>query len=200
MAKESSCRDPKRANRLAARVGHVGALLAIRRGKANREFLLSGDLDRFQEFANADLELCRSADMPWISQSYAWLGLAHFWRGRWEEAAKLYPLVVEAMVGGALLRWWFGPIETVAGMAAAAGRQWEKAEEHFRTTLRQAHELPHMIEQPEIRRWYARMLLDRDSPGDRDKARELLTEAVAMYREIGMPKHVEMAEALLGEV
>jgi hypothetical protein len=28
----------------------------------------------------------------------------------------------------------------------------------------------------------------------------LALEAVAMYREIGMPKHVEMAEALLREV
>jgi tetratricopeptide (TPR) repeat protein len=88
----------------------------------------------------------------------------------------------------------------VAGMAAAAGGQWEKAEEHYRTALRQAHEIPHKIEQPEVRRWYARMLIDRDAPGDQDKARELLTEAIAMYREIGMPKHVEMAEALLGEL
>ena len=44
------------------------------------------------------------------------------------------------------------------------------------------------------------MLIDRDGPGDRDRARELLTEAIAMYRDIGMPKHVEMAEALLREV
>ena len=80
-------------------------------------------------------------------------------------------------------------------MAAAAGGQWEKAEEHYRTALRQAHELPVVIEQPEVRRWYARMLIDRDAPGDREKARELLTEAIAMYRRIGMPKHVEMAEA-----
>ena len=36
-------------------------------------------------------------------------------------------------------------------------------------------------------------------PGDPDKARQLLTEAIAMYREIGLPKHIEMAEALLGE-
>ena len=43
------------------------------------------------------------------------------------------------------------------------------------------------------------MLMDRDGPGDCDKARELLTEAIAMYGEIGMPKHVEMAKALLGE-
>ena len=44
------------------------------------------------------------------------------------------------------------------------------------------------------------MLIDRHGPGDRDKARELLTEAIAMYRQIGMPKHVEMAEVMLGEV
>ena len=43
------------------------------------------------------------------------------------------------------------------------------------------------------------MLIDRDAPGDRDKARELLTEVIAMYRKIGMPKHVEMAEAMLRE-
>lgn len=44
------------------------------------------------------------------------------------------------------------------------------------------------------------MILDRDGPGDRDKAFRLLTEAIAMYRRIGMPKHVEMAEALLGQM
>ena len=33
-----------------------------------------------------------------------------------------------------------------------------------------------------------------------EKTVRLLAEAVAMYRKIGMPKHVEMAEALLGEV
>ncbi len=38
------------------------------------------------------------------------------------------------------------------------------------------------------------------APGDRDKAFRLLTEAVALYREIGMPKHIRMAEALLAEV
>jgi tetratricopeptide (TPR) repeat protein len=85
-------------------------------------------------------------------------------------------------------------------MAAAAGEHWEKAEEHYQTALRQAHEIPVVIGQPEVRRWYARMLIDRDAPGDREKARELLTEAVAMYRRIGMPKHVEMAEALLGGI
>ena len=62
-----------------------------------------------------------------------------------------------------------------------------------------AEELPQRLEQPEVRRWYARMLIDRDAPGDREKARQLLEEAIAMYRQIGMPKHVEMAEGMLGE-
>jgi hypothetical protein len=38
-----------------------------------------------------------------------------------------------------------------------------------------------------------------DAPG-RDKARGLLREAIAMYRRIGMPKHVEVAEGLLDEL
>ena len=33
--------------------------------------------------------------------------------------------------------------------------------------------------------------------GDREKAREVLTEAIDLYREIGMPVHLEMAEELL---
>jgi len=44
------------------------------------------------------------------------------------------------------------------------------------------------------------MLINRDAPGDRDKTRELPTKAIEGYRRIGMPKHVEMAEALLGEL
>ena len=41
------------------------------------------------------------------------------------------------------------------------------------------------------------MLLDRDAPGDREKARTLLGEAIEQYRKIGMPKHRELAEKML---
>ena len=44
------------------------------------------------------------------------------------------------------------------------------------------------------------MLIERDAPGDRDKAFRLLTEAIATYRQVGMPKHVEVAERMLREV
>ena len=83
-----------------------------------------------------------------------------------------------------------------------------RGREALTSYLRQAHEVPVVTEQPEVRRRYARMLIDRDAPGDpstgsgrdRDRARELLTEAIAMYRRIGMPEHIEMAEALLSEM
>jgi len=68
---------------------------------------------------------------------------------------------------------------------------------HFDTALGQAHDFPDQIAQPETRRWYAWMPLDRDGPGDREKARTLLGEAIELYRTIGMPKHVEIAEKML---
>jgi class 3 adenylate cyclase/tetratricopeptide (TPR) repeat protein len=265
---------------LASRLGHLGALVQAGRARGLREFMLTGDIDKYEEFARSDLELCRSAGNPWICNSYTLLGVAHFCRGRWQEAlehfqeavrletagfwaggewaflfpgkayagdkdaalatleqrrdnlprsgqantngawtmlfgvveglavlgerneaAKLYPLVLEAIDTGAVIPWLGDRLlQTVAGMAAAAGRQWEKAEEHYQTALRQAHELPVVIQQPEVRRWYARMLIDRDAPGDRDKAWRLLTEAIAMYRRIGMSKHVEMAQALSSQL
>jgi tetratricopeptide (TPR) repeat protein len=120
--------------------------------------------------------------------------------GERDEACKLYPLVEEALDTRALLDEGGGLLQTVAGIAASAAGQWEKAEEHYENALRLAHDIPYRIEQPEVRRWYARMLIDRDAPGDRVKARELLTEAIDTYRGIGMPKHVQMAEALLREV
>lgn len=90
--------------------------------------------------------------------------------------------------------------QTVAGIAAAAGGQWDQAVEHFETSLRQAHEIPHELEQPQVRYWYATMLRDRDAPGDREKARQLLGEALEAYEQVDFPRHREMAKELLGRL
>jgi len=90
-------------------------------------------------------------------------------------------------------------IARLAGIAAASGRQWDVAVERFETALRQAHEIPFIIEQPEVRRWYADMLIERGAPGDVEKARHLLAEAIEMYRMIGMPRHIGLAERLLAQ-
>ena len=115
-------------------------------------------------------------------------------------AADLYPLVVQGIGTGAVMSWHSRLWQMVAGIAAACGQHWDAAQEHYETALKQAHDLPHKIAQPEVRRWYAQMLLDRNAPGDRDKARMLLGEAIDQYRTIGMPKHLAMAEGMLGRL
>jgi hypothetical protein len=82
-------------------------------------------------------------------------------------------------------------------MAAAAAEEWEFAEDHFQTAMQQAKSLPNHLEQAEIRRFHAMMLLDRAAPGDREEAQTLLSEALETYVHIGMPRHIEMTQTLL---
>jgi hypothetical protein len=88
-------------------------------------------------------------------------------------------------------------LERAAGMAAAAGGNWDVAETHFTTALEQAATLPHRPEQAHARRFYAAMLLKRDRPGDRDRAAQLILEANDLYRRMGMPRHCELVAGLL---
>ncbi len=125
--------------------------------------------------------------------------------GERDKAWTLYPLVTDMIDDGCALTWGAGLTQTYAGIAAAAGERWDDAERHFETALTQAHDIPFVLAQPETRRWYAWMLIDRngpgdrDAPGDRDKAAGLLKEAIKMYGEIGMPTYVELAEELMAQ-
>jgi tetratricopeptide (TPR) repeat protein len=115
------------------------------------------------------------------------------------QAGRLYPLVRELVGTGAVALWPISRFtQTIAGIAAAAACQWEAAEDHFQTALQQAESFPHRLEQAEIRRFQAMMLLDRAAQGDREKAQTLLGEALQNYARIGMPRHIEMTRALLG--
>jgi hypothetical protein len=87
---------------------------------------------------------------------------------------------------------------TVVGVAAGAARQWEAAEQHFQIAMQQAESFPCRLEEADIRRFHAMTLLDRAAPGDREKAQALLGEALLTYTRIGMPRHIEMTQALLG--
>ena len=116
-----------------------------------------------------------------------------------DAAAAFYPLVREYMETTGAILHIMGPhlVERFAGLGAAAGGHRDIAEEHFRSALRQAEELSFAIEGAETRRLYAEMLLDRNGPGDRDRARSLLEAALPTYRRIGMPRHEELAKGLL---
>jgi hypothetical protein len=121
--------------------------------------------------------------------------------GEQAQAAQLYPLADELVGTRAVTLWAMSRFtQTIAGIAAAAARRWEAAEEHFQMAMQQAESVPHRLEQSEIRRFQAMMLLDRAVPGDREKARTLLSEALETYSHIGMPRHIEMTQKLLSQI
>src|SRR5260370_35318383 len=119
--------------------------------------------------------------------------------GEQARTADLYPLARELLDSGAVTIWTISRFtQTVAGMAAAAAEEWESAEDHFQTAMQQAKSFPNQLEQAEIRRFHAMMLIDRAAPEDREKAQTLLREALESYTQIGMPRHIEMIQKLLG--
>ena len=117
-----------------------------------------------------------------------------FMLGEQAQAGQLYPLMCELIDSGAVVIW---PIprytQTVAGLAAAGAHQWEAAERHFQIAMGQADFFPDRLEQAEIRRFHAMMLIDRAGSGDRERARTLINEALETYTLIGMPRHIAMA-------
>jgi hypothetical protein len=107
-------------------------------------------------------------------------------------------LAGELVGSGAVSLWAVSRFtQTIAGIAAAAAQEWEAAEEHFQIALQQAESFPNRLEQAEIRRFHAMMLIDRAAPGDREEAQTLVSEALEIYTQVGMPRHIEMTHALL---
>jgi hypothetical protein len=144
-----------------------------------------------------------SRGQPNTSGSWSMLALAiegFVVLGENYRAGQLYPLAGELVDTGAVVLWpIFRFTHTIAGMAAAAACLWKAAEDHFQTALQQADSVPHRLEQAEIRRFHAMMLVDRARQGDREKARRLLSEARETYAHIGMPRHIEMTQTLLDQ-
>jgi tetratricopeptide (TPR) repeat protein len=138
----------------------------------------------------------------------------HNWSGSWwvlalvvegltmlgerSQAGELYPLARKLIDTGAVLMW---PLcrftQTTAGIAAAARREWDISENHLRIALAQAQSVPYRLEEAEIRRFHAMMLLDRAAPGDHERARTLVGEALDLYTRIGMRRHAEVINNLL---
>ena len=118
--------------------------------------------------------------------------------GEQSQAAQLYPLVLELFDNGPVAFWPRCRLtQTIAGLAAGAAHRWEAAEDHFGVALQQALSFPNCLEQAEVRRLHAMMLLERAVPGDRQRAQSLLREALDGYSAIGMPRHMELTQALM---
>src|SRR3990170_2444716 len=82
------------------------------------------------------------------------------------------------------------------GVLAATMERWEDAEKHFEDALKMNARMGARPFVAHTQHQYANMLLRRDAPGDREKALELVTEALDAAQEMGMKALVEKALAL----
>jgi hypothetical protein len=87
-----------------------------------------------------------------------------------------------------------------AAMLAACLHRWDDAERHFADALTMNERLgarPHVVG---TRRAWASMLLDRDAPGDRARAAELIAAGRAEAETLGMARELVRFERLAARI
>ncbi len=170
-------------------------------GTIFRQMAYAGDRDGALAILDEQRALLPRSGQPNTAGSWLMLALVIeglVMVGEHSQAGPLYPLVCELIGTGPIVLWpIFRFTHTIAGLAAAAARRWEAAEGHFQIAMQQAESYPNRLEQTEIRRFHAMMLIDRAAPGDREKAQTLLRQALESYERIGMPRHIEMVRTLV---
>jgi DNA-binding SARP family transcriptional activator/tetratricopeptide (TPR) repeat protein len=89
-----------------------------------------------------------------------------------------------------------GPVSRFLGILAAATGHWDDAERHFRDSLEFSGRIGARPSLAHTQTDYAQMLLEREEPSGSAKARILVDQALATYRELGMGSHFVRAVPL----
>jgi hypothetical protein len=93
-----------------------------------------------------------------------------------------------------------GSVSRILGLLAAAMSRWEDASRHFDAAIVHNTEMGARPWVAHSEHDYARTLLARDGPGDRDRAQQLLTGVRQEYQMLGMTPWVARATQLLAAV
>jgi class 3 adenylate cyclase len=134
-------------------------------------------------------------DANWIVGMCA-LALATGLLGDTERAARVYELLrpyggVNLVVGWPAM--CYGPTDAYLAVGAATMRRFGEAEEHFKAAIAMDEKIGARPWLANVQTEYARMLIARDEPGDRNRALALLSQALGATTAIGMPGLAERA-------
>jgi uncharacterized protein HemY len=91
-----------------------------------------------------------------------------------------------------------GSVARYLGQLAATSAQWDDAERHFEAALIANTNMGATAWVALTQLDFARMLLARDGPRDRERARELAAAALATCRELGLEGYAPEAELAAG--
>jgi DNA-binding SARP family transcriptional activator len=89
-----------------------------------------------------------------------------------------------------------GSVSRYLGLLATTLERWSNAAEHFEDALVMNERMGARPWLAHTRHDFARMLLRREGSGDAERAATLLSDAIAVYRELGMAPWIARAEAL----
>lgn len=104
-------------------------------------------------------------------------------------AGRLLTLAYNVVCLGSTAHW--------LGLLAGTLRRWDAAAAHFEAAIETNARVGARPYLARSQHEYARMLIERNDLDDKEKARTLLTEATATYRELGMPTFLKDAEELI---
>jgi tetratricopeptide (TPR) repeat protein len=155
--------------------------------------------------ARRTLEAFTTGNLSELLRNNDWLlGMSHlpevvdFLQDR-EWAARLYDLLLpfEERVCAHAVEISTGSVARSLGLLASTMSRWDRAVPHFEYALELNAKMGALPWVAHTQHGYARMLVARDLPGDRERADELLTEASATCRKLGMVALGEKVSALL---
>jgi class 3 adenylate cyclase len=104
----------------------------------------------------------------------------------------------EQLVVGSFAGWVTGPVAFYLGVLATTVGDWENAEAHFASAAATHERIAAPTWLAHIRVEWARMLLARAEPGDGERALDLVRQALATARELGLANIERGAVELLG--
>jgi tetratricopeptide (TPR) repeat protein len=166
--------------------------------------LIYSELGRTEE-ARAEFEHLAQHDFADLPRDSLWMGSMTYladvcsFLGDKARGAALYQLLLPyagrtVVIGNGVA--CYGALSRYLGTLATILGRWDEAAQHFEDALA-------MNTRMEARPWlahtqhqYATMLLTRDQPGDREKARALLKAALVTARELGMRALAERLTAV----
>jgi tetratricopeptide (TPR) repeat protein len=139
-------------------------------------------------------------DRSWLF-TLCFLGRACVRLGDLGAASELYHLLLPCrreMAQGILV--WIGPVAHDLGLLAAALGRYDDAEQHFAAAAESQERIGALVTLAQTRLEWSRMLLTRRGPRDKERASELVRQALSAARELSLANVERRAVALFSQV
>jgi class 3 adenylate cyclase/tetratricopeptide (TPR) repeat protein len=116
----------------------------------------------------------------------------------YDAAAALRAAPVELLRRGCVVNWAaMSTTQSSAALAAAAAGEWDAAEEHFQSALRDAERLQYRPLIADAGRLHATALIERGPKSRAGDAHTMLATALGEYQRMAMTRHAELTKDLL---